>query len=116
VSGVRFVFILPAPGFYPDQEQSARRRVLAGKPAARFNEEKHLLNFMAVLRRIAAEEGTGIADAYHAMLQHEDRRELFISNDGIHMTLKGHCFLAEFLLDYLHSDEFRCLAGKGTEK
>ena len=43
VEGVRFVFIAPSPGFYPDQEQSARRRSLAGRWAARFGEEKHLL-------------------------------------------------------------------------
>ena len=105
--GVRFVFILHTPGFYPDQEQSARRRALAGKPSSRFNEEKHVLNYIKVLRQIAEEESIGIVDAYNGMLQYENRRELFISNDGIHMTLKGHCVLAELLLKYLHGNSFK---------
>ena len=110
--GVRFVFILHTPGFYQDQEQSARRRVLAGKSAARFNEEKHILNYNKVLRQVAEEEGAGIVDAYSPMLQYENRRELFISNDGIHMTLKGHCFMAELLLKHLHGDVYKSTMSK----
>ena len=106
---VKFVFILHTPGYYPDQEQSARRRASAGKWAARFGEEKHVLNYIKVLRQIAEEEGAGIVDAYNGMLQYENLRELFISNDGIHMTLKGHRVLAELMLKYLHSDAFKSL-------
>ena len=101
VEGVRFVFIAPSPGFYPDQEQSARRRSLAGRWAARFGEEKHLLNFIKVLVQMAAEENIDVIDAYNAMLQCENRRELFISNDGIHMTLKGHFMVSGLVADYL---------------
>ena len=112
--GVRFVFILHTPGYYPDQEQSARRRSLTGKMAARFNEEKHILNYIKVLHRVAKEEGAGIVDAYGAMLRYENRRELFISNDGIHMTLKGHCFMAELLLNYLHENSFKSMVSAAS--
>lgn len=104
---VKFMFILHSPGYYPDQKQAARRRVQAGKSAARFNETCHVLKYIEVLKKIAQEENIDLIDAYSAMSACPDLRELYISNDGIHMTLKGHRFLAGLVVDHLKGYEVK---------
>lgn len=53
------------------------------------------------LKQIAAKHGLDVIDFAAAVRQHPDPQLLYVQDDGVHMSLKGHQFLAGEVLRYL---------------
>lgn len=73
------------------------------RPHNRFGEPRHQLAFNAALRQVAEETGVEYMDVYSDMAARADRADLVRPSDGVHLTDKGHDFIALRTLDYLGS-------------
>ena len=94
-------FIASPPGFFPYQEERNRRLREIGAQHSLFNMPEHVLAYNRVMRKFAAGNGCTYLDFHRECARHPDPKSLFIPDDGVHMTLKGHLTLAAFLLRYL---------------
>ena len=57
--------------------------------------------FNARLRKIAAKYGLEVIDFAAAVRAHQDPQTLYVQDDGVHLSLKGHQLLAGEILRYL---------------
>ena len=57
--------------------------------------------FNARLREIAAKYGLEVIDFAAAVRAHQDPQTLYVQDDGVHLSLKGHQLLAGEILRYL---------------
>ena len=94
-------FIASPPGFFPYQEERNRRLREIGVQHSLFNMPEHVLRYNRIMRDFAAANGCAYLDFHRECARHPDLKSLFIPDDGVHMTLKGHEFLAAFLLRHL---------------
>ena len=61
--------------------------------------------FNARVRQIADKHGLDVIDFASAVQKHSDPQQLYVPDDGVHLSLKGHQMLAGLILDYLGSGE-----------
>lgn len=97
----RLVFIGAPSSYYPYQEEISSKKLCEGTPHNRFGEDRHIVNFNRVLKELAKEQHVDYLDFYKLTKNDSDKRELFLADDGIHLSLKGHALLAKTVLDYL---------------
>jgi lysophospholipase L1-like esterase len=71
------------------------------KHAVRFGEPRHMERFRDTVRKFAAENGCEFFDIYDDMKALPNKAELLRPTDGVHLTQKGHEFIAEKTFDYL---------------
>lgn len=71
------------------------------KHAVRFGEPRHMERFRDTVKKFAAENGCEFFDIYDDMKALPNKAELLRPTDGVHLTQKGHEFIAEKTFDYL---------------
>lgn len=114
----RIVIVSPASSYYPQCKinsekwgASVERQIKAGKKKPEefnygcFGMPEHLEKFIAVMKDIVAEEQLEYLDIYTPMKDLEDKGSYFNPNDGLHLTQKGHEFVADLEFDYLTKEK-----------
>lgn len=104
----RIIFVTPASLNFAITSVNAQKqidRIKAGKTksdnAVRFGEPRHLENFCRVIREVAAKEGVEYLDIYSPMKALPDKPDYLKTVDGVHLSQKGHEFVAGLEFDYL---------------
>lgn len=81
--------------------KSAEKLKTATKPFSRFGEPARMEAFNQVLKKLADELKLEYVDLYTPMRDLPDKAALLNPNDGVHLTLAGHDYLAARLLEFL---------------
>lgn len=105
----RIIIVSPTSSNYELCASKAEKRMAAIKAgkggkrnfAVRFGEPKHMEAFMETIRKVAADNGCEFLDVYTEMKAMPDKADLVRSTDGVHLTPKGHEYIAKKTLDYL---------------
>ena len=105
----RIIIVSPSSSNYELCASKAEKRMAAIKAgkggkrnfAVRFGEPKHMEAFMETVRKVAADNGCEFLDVYTEMKAMPDKADLVRSTDGVHLTPKGHEYIAKKTLDYL---------------
>ena len=106
----RIILMSPASSNYELCAANAEKRLAAIKSgkvkkakatASRFGEAKHMEAFMATVKKVAAEKGCEFFDVYTAMKALPDKAALLNPRDGVHLSAKGHAYMAERTYEYL---------------
>ena len=66
-----------------------------------FGLPEHTESYNDVLRSVAKKRNIPVIELGPAMAAHPDRMPLYVPDDGVHLSLKGHQFYAKILLDFL---------------
>ena len=109
----RIILMSPASSNYELCAANAEKRLAAiksgkakkAKAASRFGEPKHMEAFMAAVRDVAKAKGCEFFDVYTAMKALPDKASLLNPHDGVHLSAKGHAYMAEKTYDYLKKGE-----------
>lgn len=80
-----------------------REKAIPGKPCSRFGEPKHMEAFNDVLKKLADELKLAYIDVYEPMKSQVDKALLLSPQDGVHLSEKGHGFIAAEFLKYMAS-------------
>lgn len=103
--GGKIVLVSSASSNYeicqPNAEKLAKLR--PGKPCSRFGEPKHMEAFNDVLKKIAGELKLDYIDVYQPMKAQSGKASLLSPQDGVHLSEKGHDFIATELLKFMVS-------------
>ena len=70
--------------------------------------------FNARLKQIALKHGLDVIDFAAAVRNHPDPQTLYVQDDGVHMSLKGHQLLAGEILRYLSNGKKLSAAANGS--
>jgi lysophospholipase L1-like esterase len=105
----RIIIVSPSCGNFELTKAKTEKRLAAikagkggkKKHAVRFCDPKHLEKFRDVVKKFAAENCCEFFDVYDGMKSLPDKAELFSAKDGVHLTQKGHEYIAEKTFDYL---------------
>ena len=105
----RIIIVSPSSSNFELTAAKAQKRIEAIKAgkggkrnfAVRFGEPKHVEAFMETIRKVAADNGCEFLDVYTEMKAMPDKADLVRSTDGVHLTPKGHEYIAKKTLDYL---------------
>jgi lysophospholipase L1-like esterase len=71
------------------------------KHTVRFGDPKHMEAFRDIVRKFALQNGCEFFDIYDDMKVLPNKAELFRSTDGVHLTQKGHEYIADRTYNYL---------------
>jgi lysophospholipase L1-like esterase len=93
--------ISAAPGFHPYQQERTGRLKVQSIQHMLFGIPEHVKNFNRISRDFAERKGWNYLDFHRACVASGDLKQLFIPDDGVHMTLAGHQLLAALLLEHL---------------
>ncbi len=98
-TNARVVIIGPAQGYFPFQSERAADLRAGGITHSLFGIRKHTERFNAVAKALAGEKD--FINFYRISADAPDPRELYVPNDGIHLSGKGHRLLAGAILSFL---------------
>ena len=96
--------ISAAPGFHPYQLERNGRLKEEKIQHMLFGIPEHVKNFNRISREFADRKGWNYLDFHRACAASGDLKQLFIPDDGVHMTLAGHQLLAALLLEQLQKE------------
>ena len=71
--------------------------------------------FNARLRQIAGKHGLDVIDFAAAVRRHPDPQELYVQDDGVHLSLKGHQLLCGEILNYLATGKMFQITSAGEK-
>lgn len=97
----KVTIISAAPGFHPYQQERTGRLKVQSIQHMLFGIPEHVKNFNRISRDFAERKGWNYLDFHRACVASGDLKQLFIPDDGVHMTLAGHQLLAALLLEHL---------------
>ena len=105
----RIIVVSPASSNYELCAANAEKRLAAikagkggkAKSVSRFGEPRHMEAFIEAVRRVAKEKGCEYLDLYTAMKALPDKAELLNPHDGVHLSAKGHEYVAQRTYEYL---------------
>lgn len=80
---------------------NTERRVKDGKTASFFGIPKYLEAFNETVKLICSQQKLDYLDVYTPTKNYPDKPTLFNKNDGVHLSEKGHAFIADLILNYL---------------
>ncbi len=112
--GIRRIILLsPASSNYELCAANAEKRLAAikagkikkAKAASRFGEPRHMEEFMAAVQGVAKDKGCEFLDVYTAMKALPDKASLLNPHDGVHLSAKGHAYMAERTYEYLKANK-----------
>ena len=75
------------------------------KTVSRFGDPRHMEAFMDVVRKVAAAQGCEFLDLYTDMKALPDKASYLNPNDGVHLSAKGHEYIAQKTFDYLNANK-----------
>ena len=91
---------IPA-SFLPWQKSLTEPQAKAGTQHSFFGLPEHTGRYNKTLRDFAKKENIPVIELASAMAEHPDRMQLYVPDDGVHFSLKGHQFYAKILLEFL---------------
>ena len=109
----RIILMSPASSNYELCAANAEKRLAAiksgkvqkAKTASRFGEPKHMEAFLATVKNVAKAKGCEFFDVYTAMKALPDKASLLNPRDGVHLSAKGHAYMADETYNYLKKGE-----------
>ncbi len=94
----QITLIAAASSYSPYQEEKAAAMRRDGTSHNQFGIDEHIRAFNQINQKLASELGLDYLDVYNATANHPDKRQLFIPDDGVHLSLTGHACIAEQIL------------------
>ena len=86
------------------RQQEIARIILAGKPNVwMFGIERHMENYDALIRKLAEKHNASYLDFYTPSKTSPERKKLFKSEDGVHLSAAGERFVAGLVLDFFRT-------------
>ena len=109
----RIILMSPASSNYELCVANAEKRLAAikagkvkkAKAASRFGEPKQMEAFMATVKNVAKAKDCEFLDVYTAMKALPDKASLLNPRDGVHLSAKGHAYMAEKTYEYLKTNK-----------
>ena len=109
----RIILMSPASSNYELCAANAEKRLAAiksgkvkkAKAASRFGEPKQMEAFMATVKNVAKAKDCEFLDVYTAMKALPDKASLLNPRDGVHLSAKGHAYMAEKTYEYLKTNK-----------
>lgn len=107
----RVIFVSPSSTNFEKCSANAEKQLAAikagkggkSKAAVRFGDPKHMEAFADAVRRVAAAKGCEYFDIYTEMKALPDKASYLNPNDGVHLSAKGHEYIAQRTFEYLQS-------------
>ena len=97
--------LITSPDSYMPFQKALNDPLKAGNfPHTFFGIPEFQDRFNGRLRQTAAKHALGVIDFAAAVRNHPDRQSLYVPDDGVHLSLKGHRLLAGEILMYLASE------------
>ena len=104
----RIILISPSSSNFEVCRANTNKRLAAMKAGKvkkdgvnRFGEPKHMEAFANVVKQVAQNNGCEYCDIYTPMKALPDKATYLRPGDGVHLTPKGHAWVAERLFEYL---------------
>lgn len=112
----RIIFVSPSSSNFEKCSSNAEKRLAAikagkggkSKTVSRFGDPKHMEAFADALRGVAAATGCEYFDVYTEMKALPDKASYLNPNDGVHLSAKGHEYIAQRTFEYLQSHGQSC--------
>ena len=103
-TGAKIVLITSPDSYMPFQKALNDPLKAGNFPHTFFGIPEFQDRFNGRLRQTAAKHALGVIDFAAAVRNHPDRQSLYVPDDGVHLSLKGHRLLAGEILKYLASE------------
>ena len=103
----RIILVSPASMNFELTQRNAEKAIANMKKnkkdgnAVRYGEPRHVEGFCDVLRELSKTANVEYLDIYTPMKALEDKADYLRSTDGVHLTPKGHAWVADREFDYL---------------
>jgi len=105
----RIIIVSPASSNFELCRANAEKRLAAikagkggkSKSAVRFGDPRHMEAFREAVRGVAAAQGCEFFDLYTSMKALPDKASYFSPSDGVHLSAKGHEYVAQKTFEYL---------------
>ena len=97
----KIVFISCPSFYFPIQKKRTEKMRKLNKNHNLFGMDEHIVNFNNTLKKLAAEEGIDYIDIYEITKNDPEKVKLFVSGDGIHLSMLGQQLVANAILNYL---------------
>lgn len=104
-TGAKIVLVTSPDSYMPFQNALNEPLRARGMPHSYFGRPEVHDRFNARLRRVAAKHGLDVIDFAAEVRAHPDPQLLYVQDDGVHLSLKGHQLLAGAVLRYLATGE-----------
>ncbi len=100
-TGAKIVLITSPYSYMPYQKALSLPLKKQNMPHSIFGLPEFHDRFNARLKQIAAKHGIDVIDFAAVMQAHPDPQQLYVQDDGVHLSLKGHQLLAGEVLKFL---------------